>query len=173
MKKNILIIFACTLISCASRKPIESTSIVEKTLIKDSTSITKVSEEIKDSLFVKITEATTGNKNIDSIVNSEIDKILSKIDTRKVSGSNELSFSYDRVRKTIQGYGKVAKSDNIKLQSNTFEKNNSTKVLKIPVKFIPKYVKILAFIGVFFLLLLLAFVIVWLFKKYKQVNSFL
>lgn len=173
MKKLLIIAIVFTFLSCGTKKIIEQKTTVEKELKKDSTFVSITSTEIKDSLRVKVSSSETGNKNIDSIVNAEIDKILSKIDTNKSSGTNELSFSYDKLAKVLIAYGKVAESKNQKTKTNIFEKNHSTKVVEVPVKYIPKLVKYLAILGLFSLLLLVVIIIRWSIKKYKEINPFL
>lgn len=173
MKRILVIIIALMLIGCSSRKPIESKTIVDKELQIDSSFVSKTSEAINDSLIVSVQSSSTGNKNIDSIVNSEIEKILSKIDTKKVSGQNQLSFSYDKLAKVLIAYGKLGKTENIEIKKNKFDKNHSTKVEQIPVKYIPKWVKILAGIGIFYLLKLVVDLVLWFYKNYTRILSFL
>ncbi len=173
MKKLLIIAIVFTLLSCGTKKIIEQKTTVEKELKKDSTFVSITSTEIKDSLRVKVSSSETGNKNIDSIVNAEIDKILSKIDTNKASGSNELSFSYDKLAKVLIAYGKVAESKNQETKTNIFDKNHSTKVVEVPVKYIPKWVECLAYFGAFSLSYLLFLVVRWFYKQYRKINPVL
>lgn len=170
MKKLLIIAIVFTLLSCGTKKIIEQKTTVEKELKKDSTFVSITSTEIKDSLRVKVSSSETGNKNIDSIVNAEIDKILSKIDTNKASGSNELSFSYDKLAKVLIAYGKVAESKNQETKTNIFDKNHSTKVVEVPIKFIPELVKYLAGFGIICLFVLIVLLVAWFYKIYRKAN---
>ncbi|WP_130736742.1 hypothetical protein [Flavobacterium sp. J27] len=159
----LFMVLSC-IVSCKSKQPVKEIHTVEKTIEKqkDSTSVTKISNAIIDSLKVKIAEIKTAKPECDSITNAKIQELLSQIEVSKTSGDNEIGFYYDQIKKMLVAYAKTGQSTNKETNTNnvTKETEKDNLIKEIPVQFTPKWVKILAGLGVLFIIFL-----VWRFSK--------
>ena len=83
-----------------------------------------------------------------------VDQLLSQLNNRKKSGDNEAGIYYDKLKKMLVIWQKMAQTQNETL--TTSKVNTDTKaekqIVKVPVKYIPLWVKILAWTGFGFLL---------------------
>lgn len=152
-------------ISSCGKKPIESTHTIERitTHKRDSVVNREISKAISDSLFVAIGNIKTSKPECDSITNAKIQELLRQISSMKKSGNNELGFYYDEINKKLVAYGKVGQSidEKIKILNDLLDKTTDKEIKEIPVKYIPKWVQVLAWIGGFSIL---AFIL-WICKK--------
>ena len=123
--------------SCASRKPIESHNI------KTSNKLEVINQPINDKLFISVPEVRTINKDCDSLAQDAVNKFASSIKSEKTSGSNSVKIGFDKEKNAI------GIETNVGETKNTSETNTHTIVEKIPVKYIPKYVQVFAWIGLF------------------------
>jgi len=144
--------------SCEAKKT-ENTHTIEKIIErqKDSVSTKEISQAITDSLFFKISKIKSTNPACDSLINIEIKKMLQQIATSKKSGANELGFYYDSIKNQLVAYGKINASLNEKIAvlKTATNSNKSVEIKNVPIKYIPKWVKILAWLGGLFMLFLL------------------
>ncbi len=139
------------LVSCKTQIPVMEK---EKTTDKETIQIEKEKTTdrnlaILDSLKVLIPIITTTNKECDSVTNAKINEVLSLINSKKISGQNEYGVYYDKLNKMLVSYANVGET---KTQSthNIYNKDKvfiETKYKEIPIKYIPKWLKILATIG--------------------------
>lgn len=136
---------------CASRKPIESTHTTERIIeIKtDSSKVTEVNKAIIDSLIIVIAKVKTAKPECDSITQTTLDNVLAQLNTRKKSGDNEAGIYYDKLKKMIVIYSKLAetKTENTAVNKKLTDVKAEKQIISIPVKYIPLWVKILAWIG--------------------------
>lgn len=150
----ILILFLSafmTLVSCAS-KPIENTHTIERIIEQktDSVKTTEVSKAILDSLIVKVAKVKTSKPECDSITQATLDQVLRQLNTYKKSGDNEAGVQYDEKLDRLVLWLKQAESKNENSVTNKSTKEKEKEVLPpviVKVKFIPFWIKILAWIG--------------------------
>jgi hypothetical protein len=141
---------AMLLFGCAS-KPIESTHTIERIIEHktDSVKTTQVNAAILDSLVIKIAKVKTAKPECDSITQATLDQVLKQLNSRKKSGDNEAGIYYDELKGQIIAWQKIAETYNEKLATNK-EKiyiKGDKQIVKIPVKYIPWWVKCLAYLG--------------------------
>lgn len=148
----VLVIFILSLFlkSCAS-KPIEKTHTVERIVEykTDSVKVTAINKAILDSLIIQVSKVKTIKPECDSITQATLDQLLSQLNSRKKSGDNEVGIYYDEIKKMIVAWQKVAQTQNEKLVSNKTAKETSVEkqIVEVPIKYIPLWVKCLAFLG--------------------------
>ena len=143
MKKSItylvlLISFFGLLAGCSSAKKIkeENTIIKNEVQKKDSIKSVVVNQAIDDKLITPIAQSRTGNAVFDSLVNAKVDEILSKLNTSKNSGDNGYKLIYDKLKKQLEFYARIAQTKN----ENTAVKNEKARTI-IQVKKIPVVVE--------------------------------
>lgn len=162
----LLIILCLTFGSCKS-KPIGSVHNIEssKETTTDSVKTTEVNKAILDSLFIQIAKVKTAKPECDSITQATLDQILRQLNTRKKSGDNEAGIYYDELKKSIVAWQKIAETKNEKTAVNKTTKASITEKenIQVPVKYIPSWVKYLAYLGVAFILFL-----AWRFSRIWQ-----
>jgi len=147
------LVFMLTLLmnGCAS-KPLEKTHTIERvvTYKSDSLKVTVVNQAVLDSLFIQVSKVKTLKPECDSITQITLDQLLVQLNSKKKSGDNEMGIYYDKIKKMIVGWQKMAETQNEKSASN--KTTNTIAVEKesveVPVKYIPFWVKILAVLGV-------------------------
>lgn len=171
LKIMILSLSACFMFfGCASLKKTrqEQTTFKSEIQKRDSIKSVVISKAIKDSLITPIVQSSTGNVVFDSLVNAKVDEILSKLNTSKSSGDNGYRLLYDKFKKQLEFYAKVAQSQDEK----TAVKEQNQKIViqekKIPVvteKPLAKWQKILMGLGVLLLLILGIRIAVFVTKK--------
>lgn len=143
---NLLLIFL--LIGCSSiKKTIDKSTITKKTntseITKDSTNVVEISEEIKDQITTVIPKTNTSDKVFNKKVDQEVDRVLSKLNTKKVSGSNSYVSKYDEETRQLevdfivaQSENKLTNTNNSKVSDSIFEQETdeyfSKKVKQIP-----------------------------------------
>lgn len=165
MKLFLKVLF-CILLCCAlfislhscKAKPIESNHTIETVSDqkKDSVKVIVVNSAINDTLKIQVPEIRTSKPECDSVTKAELQYILSLLDSYKKSGDNESGIYYDKLKKQIVAWQKIAQTKNEKIivkKEKVYIKGD--KLIKyIPVKYIPVWVKILACLGVLFVLFL-------------------
>jgi hypothetical protein len=153
----LIVLFALSLLfkSCAP-KPIQSTHTIERIIEHhtDSVKTTAINKAIIDSLMIQIAKVKTAKPECDSITQATVDQLLSQLNNRKKSGDNEAGIYYDKLKKMLVIWQKMAQTQNETLAINKENKDTKAEqlIIKVPVKYIPLWVKILAWIGFGFLL---------------------
>lgn len=99
----------------------------------------------------------TAKPECDSITKEYLENYLRNLETHKTSGDNSYGFKYDELKKMLVFYINLAETKNEKQLNSKIEvsEDNKEKISTITVKFIPKYIKVLAWFGVAFVLFLL------------------
>lgn len=178
MKKSIqyfalYIISILLFTSCSSAKKIKQENTLFKNEIqkRDSIKNTVINQAIDDKLVTPIAQSQTGNAVFDSLVNTKVDEILSKLNTAKNSGDNSYKLIYDKLKKQLEFYAQIAQTKN----ENTAVKDEKVKTIiqvkKIPVvveKPLSKLEKFLMGLGIL-TLLYIGFRIVALMRKKTSV----
>lgn len=148
---TILSLTITMLFGCASKKPIESSHTIERIIETktDSSKIIEVNKAIIDSLIIAIAKVKTAKPECDSIAQATLDNVLAQLNSRKKSGDNEAVIYYDKVKKQIVLWQKLGETKTEKTATNKQNTNSQIekKVVSVPVKYIPLWVKILAWIG--------------------------
>jgi hypothetical protein len=138
-------------LSCGSGKPITSTQNKESVSITDTSKDSVVIKNlaIMDSLKVAIEKVTTTRPECDSLTNAKIEEILSKINTKKASGENGYGFYFDKLKRELVAYAKMGETKNEKIQNNYSTQKTivEKETIKIPVKYTPKWLTYLAWLG--------------------------
>lgn len=148
-----LIVLFC-MVSCGT-KPVAK-QIVHTEEQKEETKATDtllvINNAILDSLFFHIPRIYTGKSECDSITNAKIQELLKQINTLKKSGNNELGFKYDSLNKVLIAFGKLQETVNSKVTNKETLTTNtvSVKEKEIPVKYVPTFYKVLAALGLLF-----------------------
>ncbi|KLT67934.1 hypothetical protein [Flavobacterium sp. ABG] len=142
---------------CAS-KPIESNRTIETVSNhkKDSIKTTVINNAINDTLKIQIPKIQTIKPECDSITKAEIQRVLELLNSRKKSGDNEAGLYYDSLKNQIIAWQKIAQTKNETTATNKekiYIKGDHT-IKHVPVKYIPFWVKILAYLGGAFLVFL-------------------
>jgi hypothetical protein len=149
---TLIAFFAITMLlfSCAS-KPIENTHTIERIIAHrtDSTRVTEVNKAIMDSLIIQIAKVKTTKPECDSITQATLNQVLKQLNSRKKSGDNEVGIYYNELKNQIVAWQKLAQTYNEKLATNKEKINikGDKEIVKIPVKYIPWWVKYLAYLG--------------------------
>ncbi|MGH2667134.1 hypothetical protein [Flavobacterium sp.] len=143
MRKSIqyfILFIICSVVftGCSSAKKIKEENTLLKSEIqkRDSIKSTVINQAIDDKLITPIAQSNTGNTVFDSLVNAKVDEILLKLNTSKNSGDNSYKLIYDKLRKQLEFYSKIAQTQN----QNTDVKSEKAKTI-IQVKKIPVVVK--------------------------------
>ncbi|MDL2143577.1 hypothetical protein QQY79_13685 [Flavobacterium tructae] len=165
MKLFLKVLF-CILLCCAlftalhscKAKPIESNHTIETVLSqkKDSVKSIVINGEINDTLKIQVPKVQTVKPECDSVTKAELERILKLLNSSKKSGYNESGIYYDSLKNQILAWQRIAQTKNENTVANK-EKIyiKGDKLIKyIPVKYIPFWVKILACLGVLFVLFL-------------------
>jgi hypothetical protein len=159
----LLLLASVVIVGCKS-KPIEQKHTIEKVIETkyDSTSVIQVSKAIQDSLFIKINEIKTIKPECDSITNAEIKKVLQRLNSIKKSGNNEFGVFYDALENQLVIYANLKESidRDTRVLKGLLEQNKELKSETVEVKVYPKWLLVLSFIGVLFILFL-----AWRFSK--------
>lgn len=159
--------------SCSSAKKLKQENTLLKNEIqkRDSIKSTFINQAIDDKLVTPIVQSQTGNVVFDSLVNTKVDEILSKLNTSKNSGDNGYKLIYDKLKKQLEFYAQIAQTKN----ENTAVKDEKVKTIiqfkKIPVvveKPLTKLEKFLMVLGIL-ALLYIGFKIVALIRKKTSV----
>jgi hypothetical protein len=149
------ILLLILLTSCSSTKKLQSELVLLKTEIQknDSLKTVVISSEIKDQLITPVVQSNSGNRVLDSLVNTKVDEILSKLNTQKLSGDNSYSLYYDKLTKQLEFYAKLAQSKNENTSVNKITKHTSVQKVPVMVKRpLTKLEKFLIVIGMLSLL---------------------
>ena len=182
-----LLVALTTLTSCKA-KALKNKHTIEKTtetnhdiktkieIVKDTSTKIETNKAVLDSIFIAVSDVKTSNKDCDSLVNVEVRKALKRLETKKKSGQNEYGVFYDELKNKLIFYVTIGETQNTTIAKNktedksteknkaTFEKKSENKVTEIPVKYIPKWVQVLAFIGFLFV----AYIIVKIYLKFTK-----
>lgn len=141
--------FLLFLVFSCGKKPIHTHT---KETYVDSVSIKKIIDRnarITDSLFHKLGEVRTVKPECDSITKAYLENFLKTLNTKKKSGGNEYGFYYDEMQKMLVMYANLAETVNEQNESKTAKVETSSKTETIQVRYVPKWVAGLAFLGVF------------------------
>lgn len=127
----LVILFALTICSCIGTKKItknnKETIFTEKQKIKrDSINIAVINKSISDALTIPVIESNTNNKAQDSIINSKVDEILSKLNTSKKSGNNSYRLNYNIENRLLELETKVGETKDTSIDTKTEEITEKT-----------------------------------------------
>ena len=114
----LLILLSFVFIGCSSAKKYKEENTLLKTQIQKRDSIKSViiNRAIDDKLITPVAQSSTGNRELDSLVNAKVDEILSKLNTSKDSGDNSYKLIYDKLAKQLEFYSKMAQTKNENLE---------------------------------------------------------
>ena len=108
MKKILFIVLlASGICSCRSVKTVSETNketnkTEKKEVKKDSINTTVINKSINDALTIPVVKSNTNNKVKDSIINSKVDEILSRLNTTKKSGNNSYKLFYNLEKRFLE-----------------------------------------------------------------------
>lgn len=146
----VVFLVAAIIFSCAS-KPVENTHTIENRIENrtDSVKETKINNAILDTLKVTIAPVKTSKPECDSITQAALNQALEQLNSRKQSGDNEAGVYYDKLKRQLVMWQKVNATLNEKLavKQKEISIKGDKQIVKIPVKFIPFWIKVLAWIG--------------------------
>lgn len=157
-------------VGCGSKKSIsenkeEITKETNNTFVATNDKTT-ISQAVEDSILKKIPFIKTGVKDCDSICNEKVDDLLEQLDFYKKSGDNLQQMYYNREKRLLTINTKLQETvsqlkDSVKVEEKKFKKT-ITKTITITKRerYIPFLVKVLAGLGVAFLIF-----IGWRFSK--------
>lgn len=135
---------------CAS-KPVQNTHTIERIIEHrtDSVKTTQVNAAIIDSLIIQIAKVKTAKPECDSITQATLDQVLKQLNTSKKSGYNEAKIYYDDLLKQIIVILKQAETKTENTVTNKIDTDTSKdkEIVKVEVKYIPWWVKCLAWWG--------------------------
>lgn len=112
---------------------------------------------INDSIFKVLGDIKTAKPECDSITKEYLENYLRNLETHKTSGDNSYGFKYDELKKMLVFYINLAETKNEKEVDSKLKvsEDNKDNFKTIVVEVIPKYIKVLAWFGVAFILFLL------------------
>lgn len=139
LRLSFFVFTALLLTGCLGTKKTTSstTKEIEKTtkeVSKDSVAKTIINAAIKDELTAGVSQSDTGNKSLDSIVNSKVDEILNKLNTTKKSGGNSYKLYYDDVLRAVKAEFELAATKNEETKVKNQETTDTEKSLTIEEK---------------------------------------
>ena len=166
----ILTLLSFVFIGCSSAKKYKEENTLLKTEIQKRDSIKSViiNRAIDDKLITPITQSSTGNRELDSLVNAKVDEILSKLNTSKDSGDNSYKLIYDKLAKQLEFYSKIAQTKNENSTTKTTNDKTIIQIKRIPVvveKPLSKLEKFFIGLGILTLLFLVYKAIVFIKNK--------
>lgn len=148
---SITLVFLFTMINGCASKQTQSTHTIERIIEHrmDSVKTTQINAAIVDSLVIKIAKVKTAKPECDSITQATLDQVLKQLNTSKKSGYNEAKIYYDDILHQIililkQGETKTEHTHTKIADTDT---SRAREIIKIPVKYIPWWVKYLAYLG--------------------------
>ncbi|WP_281238162.1 hypothetical protein [Flavobacterium praedii] len=138
------------LVGCKATPP-TNTHTIERIIEHktDSTKVTQVNKAILDSLVIKIAKVKTVKPECDSITQATLDQVLSQLNSYKKSGNNEYRIGYDAALKQIVILLKQAETKDESTTTNKVEKEKEKdkEIKPVLIKYIPWWVKYLAYLG--------------------------
>lgn len=148
----LLVYFAiCVVLQGCASKPIESNRTIETVINhkKDSIKTTVINNAINDTLKIQIPKIQTAKPECDSITKAEVQRVLQLLNSSKKSGDNEAGIYYDSLKNQIIAWQKIAQTKNETTATNkeyVYLKGDAS-IKHVPVKYIPFWVKVLAYLG--------------------------
>jgi biopolymer transport protein ExbD len=155
----LLIYFALCIVlhGCAS-KPIQNNRTIETVVThkKDSIKTTVINNAVNDTLKIQVPKIQTAKPECDSITKAEVERVLELLNTSKKSGDNETGIYYDNLKNQIIAWQKIAetKNETTATSKEYIYLKGDKSVEYVQVKYIPFWVKILAYLGGVFLVFL-------------------
>lgn len=144
----LLAVWIIGLLSCKSTQQTSQNTEKQIIRINDTIYIVK-NQKITDTVFVSVPAPKTNDKKCDSLCQREVQRLLKQLNTKKKSGNNEYGFHYDAYKNVLVAYAQLDstfteyKSKHTDNQSSKSE----TKTIYKTEKYVPFWVKILAWIG--------------------------
>lgn len=133
------------------------------TVIQYGTTEIDRSKAITDSLKIIIGDIRTGMASCDSLCQDEMTRLLGQLNHEKVSGDNKYGILYDKYKKQLIMYSKLAETVNtssiVTKDSIVYVNKNYTKEIPVTTNIIPWYYKYSAYIGWAFLFILAGYLI--------------
>ena len=129
--KTLYFFLALTICSCRAskvvKKSVKEIVITEKKEVKkDSISVIVINKPINDFLTIPVVKSNTNNKARDSVVNTKVDEILSKLNTAKKSGKNSYKLYYDLDKRLVNLQMSIGKTKNTFVHTKSKETTQKT-----------------------------------------------
>ena len=166
----LLVLLSLVFNGCSSARKYKQENTLLKSEIQKRDSIKNViiNQEIDDKLITPVVQSSTGNRELDSLVNAKVDEILSKLNTSKNSGDNSYKLIYDKLAKQLEFYSKMAQTKNENTATKTINDKTIIQIKKIPVEIVKplsKMEKFLMVLGIVTLLFLVYKAVVFIKNK--------
>jgi hypothetical protein len=161
----LLSMYVATMLLGCKAKPIVSTdkTVQIERINSDSTSVTQTSKAIDDMLAVTIPPVQTSRKDCDSVCQLALDRSLSMLNITKQSGDIKYRLLYNKYTRLLTMQANIGQTENRATAVNKDRYFNTTRtvVTKIPVQFVPAFIKYSAWFG----WLCAVCLVVWIIKK--------
>ena len=113
-----LLFSGCGTVKKTEKESSQTTQSVERTRENDSVATENthvvVNQGIKDEIRKQVPQSNTGDRKLDSLVNTKVDQILRQLNTRKSSGSNSYRSYFDeKTRELITEFEVGATRDSL------------------------------------------------------------
>lgn len=150
----ILLMASVFLNSCKSKKP----TVQEETNVKDSSRYElvidhkkEVNKKVADSIAKLLPLIKTGDKNCDSICNEKCNELFEQANFYKQSGDNNYKLLFDKHKRLLSFTANLEETFSELQTKQEIKERHFVKTVRIttkePVKYIPFWVKVLAWIG--------------------------
>ena len=147
--KTLYFFLVLTICSCRAAKVVkksvkETIATEKKEVKKDSISVIAINKPINDVLTIPVVKSNTNNKARDSVINTKVDEILSRLNTAKKSGKNNYKLYYDLEKRLINLQTSIGETKDTAVHTKreettqkTFEQKTdeyiSKKINRIPI----------------------------------------
>jgi hypothetical protein len=161
MKKIIYLLIMLLAIGCKSKRP----TIEQDTNVKDSSRYEVVTDHKKeinkavaDSIAKLLPLIQTGVKDCDSICNEKCNELLEQANFYKQSGDNNYKLLFDKHKRLLSFTANLEETMSEVQTKTEIKERHFVRTIKItkkePVKYIPFWVKVLAWLGGIFCIFL-------------------
>ena len=156
-----------TMTSCRAKKETIDTTVISDSQSRDSSNVREINKAIDDKTSLYIPPVKTPQAECDSLCDEAVKNILKGLNFTKQSGSNEYSLLYNENTRLLTLLAKMGetKSETIKVTKVRTKTITRTITKKIPVRYVPDWIKWFAMFGG----LSVAGIIAWLIYKAKTI----
>ena len=185
MKKSYSLTFLFTLIlatvftaafvlSCASKKTIQSnstdTTVIANNSKQTTTKTETTSQAINDTIRYYVGQLRTNNKICDSLTAIALNDYFSNYNYAKNSGNNAWSIKYDEIKRQLVIINKQAATKNTAVHDTLiktkFIYKNKDVMVSVPVRYVPGYIKYFSLFGAACLFAIVVYSSIKLRQKY-------
>lgn len=161
LKNSLILLIGFVALSCKSTKTHYQSAEKQIVIQKDTLFVERI-RSTNDTIYVQVPAVETANKECDTLCQRQLQAVLQQMQFHRKSAESKVGFYFDKYKNQLVLYQQLQEQLNMYKSINQQDSNIQIKevIKEIKKPYVPLWVKSLAFIGAFAMILLIGYLVV-------------